>query len=337
MFSIDAFDPNDAPREDLADYHRAYVSAARIDHPHDPEVTLDEAVGRLRTPLPYFGPCRYWAARADGRLVGMIIVGFPADNETRHLVVVDGTVDPAHRRRGIGTALLREVLPAVREAGRGTVFVALTEGSTGDHFLRATGFTRVYREHLQRLDLTTADPSVWDVAAPEGYRIVEFDGPAPEELVASYARANGSIGDMPQQDRAHERPLWTVERVRATEADLARQGIERHAVVAVHEATGEVAGLTGILIYPHRPSRGIQDATTVVPAHRGHGLGFCVKSAMLRWIRAERPRVEWAMCSNADDNAHMLDINRRLGYTVMRVIISVEQDLADLEKRLRPS
>ena len=79
-------------------------------------------------------------------------------------------------------------------------------------------------------------------------------------------------------------PEWTVERVREAEAEVLALDVEERVVVAVHEPTGEVAGLTQLQLHPHRPRYGYQRDTAVLAAHRGHGLGRAIKAHMLRWL-----------------------------------------------------
>jgi hypothetical protein len=55
---------------------------------------------------------------------------------------------------------------------------------------------------------------------------------------------------------------------------------------------------------------------------------------MMTWLREHRPGVTEAMASNADNNFHMVDINKRLGYQIVRTMISVEKPVGELAARL---
>jgi GNAT superfamily N-acetyltransferase len=328
------FVPDRGRRAELEDHHRLKVAAIRVDHPGDPEPTFEMATGWLFTPLPYFGRCRYMSARSDGVMVGLLTIGFP-DDENDHLAVAEIVVHPEWRGQGVEDALLKAALPVIAEQQRSTVsFQGVTEGSAVDTWARGVGFTVVHRDLLQRLDFARADPANWDVSTPAGYHARQWVGAVPEELLASYARVRSAMKDQPQQDWSVQWPQWTPDRVRQEEDQLRRQGIELLVVAAVHDAMDEVAGITEILLYPHRRERAIQGNTAVVPEHRGHGLGLYAKATMMRWLRAERPLVTEAMASNADDNVYMININKQLGYCVRRSMVSLDMGLEELSAQL---
>ncbi len=330
------FSPNKSDEAALAEYHELRTAVMQVDSPSDPVPSFEANIGWLFTPLPYFGPCQYWAARVDGRIIGLMTAGFP-EKENSHLTVCDIKVLPALRRRGIGTALLRAALPTIRQRDRRIVsFPGVREASVGQSWAQALGFKTVRRDLLQRLDLVSMDPSRWDAKPAEGYRTQRWIGSAPDRLVDSYAAARTAHGDQPQHESSVQAATWTSERIRQEEQDLRDQGIEMLVVAAVHETTDSVVGATEIMLYPHRPDRAIQGHTAVLPAHRGHGLGLLVKAQMMRWLRSDRPLVVEAMASNADDNAYMVSINQRLGYAVRRVMVSFELETAALAERLDP-
>jgi mycothiol synthase len=98
-------------------------------------------------------------------------------------------------------------------------------------------------------------------------------------------------------------------------------------VVAVHAATGAVAGLTDLELHPTRQDLGYQQYTVVVAGHRGHGLGRCVKSAMVRWIVDERPQITRIGTSTAAGNVHMIRVNHQIGFKTTRSMIDVEAEI----------
>lgn len=328
---ISRLDPDTAGDAELAAYVEFKKAVFAVDRPLDPHLSYEDAIGRLRMYIPDRELPVHWLATRGGRCVGHAAVSF-AQAENSKVAVTDISVRPDWRRQGVGTALLRSVLPAIREAGRTVVAGAIIVATPGPQWAQAMGFRAVYRCVGQHLVLAEADPALWDVAEPEGYHLVRWSDRTPDELLESYARARTAITDAPTHDSTLRFPVWTPERVREEEAGLRRNRYENLVVVAVHDATGDVAGLTQVEIAPDRPRAGQLD-TAVLPAHRGHGLGRCVKAAMSRWIRADYPRVADVCTSNATDNVHMLSINKEVGYTVLREIVDVEADLASLEER----
>jgi RimJ/RimL family protein N-acetyltransferase len=121
-----------------------------------------------------------------------------------------------------------------------------------------------------------------------------------------------------------------VDRVRAHEQDLRERGVEQRVVVAVHEATGTVVGLTELELHPNPPDLGFQNDTAVSAAHRGHGLGRFIKAAMVRWLVEERPTIRRIGTSTAADNTFMISVNHQIGFRTVRSMIDVEADLDGL-------
>jgi len=66
------------------------------------------------------------------------------------------------------------------------------------------------------------------------------------------------------------------------------------------------------------PDRVYQALTAVAAPWRGKGLAKAVKAAMLLALRQRRPEVTMLITTNAQANAPMLSINRRLGFEVHR-------------------
>lgn len=82
----------------------------------------------------------YRAARVDGRLVGYAGLAFVAGPPSAEAEVHTIGVDPAHRGRGTGRALLRELLTAA-DAGRATVFLEVrTDNDVARALYESEGF-----------------------------------------------------------------------------------------------------------------------------------------------------------------------------------------------------
>jgi GNAT superfamily N-acetyltransferase len=248
--------------------------------------------------------------------------------------VLDVRVHPAHRRRGVGTALLREVLALLTDLGRPVLLAESDAGTAGDGFAAALGFRLVGTDRLSLLRLTDADwPDVAATAAAKhpGYRIEAWTGHAPDDLIAGYAAAKRAMNDAPRDDADLGDFSYTAETIRDDERLLGELGTLR-VVVAVHEETGAVAAFTETLT--RASYRADQEDTAVVPAHRGSGLGLWIKSDMLLRVRAERPDVTEVITGNAASNAHMLAINDRLGFRPWTEMHGWQADVATLSARL---
>lgn len=325
----------DAPYDDLAQFYDVSSSVYFEDFPGHRIPSREAFVEQMRMPTTPVGPRRSWVARAGGSIVGIAMVYFlPEEND--HAALANVRVLPSARRQGIGAGLLRATLPAMRAENRRVVFGrALKSGSTGDRWARGLGFRKVNELAMQSLEVNDATAALWHVPAPVGYRIVKWTGPAPDDLVADYARARTAISEAPLGELRLAHPEWTVERVRQYEANARAAGTEVRVVVAVHEETGEVAGLTTMQFRLNEDEQGYQGDTAVLPGHRGHGLGRFMKAEMMRWIRAERPEMRKVTTHSASTNEHMIRVNRQLGYTVDMVLTDLEADLDQLSAGLR--
>ena len=118
------------------------------------------------------------------------------------------------------------------------------------------------------------------------------------------------------------------------EAEFRDRGIEQWVVAAVHEASGTIAGLTELERYAHRQDRGYQGETAVLAEHRGNDLGRYVESQLLRWVTAERPRLEEIVTGIAETNVHMSRVNHRIGFVTTQVNDVVASEVGVLQQRL---
>jgi GNAT superfamily N-acetyltransferase len=321
------FDPVQATDADFDAYHRVLSAAQPVDKPHVPSITREAVVGALRRPIPEFGPVRHWFARVDGEVVGVVFACLP-ENGNAHLVLADMTVHPRLRRRGVGTAMLDAVRADVRGLGRTVIEgFQLPRGGTGETWATALGFRVTHATVMQALVVAEVDRARWDVATPAGYRLARWIGAAPAELVDSYARARQAIQDAPLGDTGYQSPAWTAEQVRIDEAQLRDQGVEQRVVAAVHEETGEVAGISELHVTPHRPRWGNQRDTAVRAEHRGHGLGAAVKAHLYRRLLADRPDLEWIHTGTGAPNTHMIGVNEALGFTTVSEMVNVSRAL----------
>jgi len=218
-------------------------------------------------------------------------------------------VQPELRRQGIGTTLLRAVLPEARVHGRDTMTGQMRADGDGERWALSLGFRRVQQFALQSLTVADVDPGLWETPAPPGFRAEGWIGAAPQSLVDGFARARTAITDAPTGESSRKFPDWTVQRVRDREAEVRGRGCELRTVVAVDEASGAVAGLTEMEVQPSRPEHAFQLDTAVVAQFRGHGLGRFVKATMMRGLLTDRPRIERVSTQTDASNVHMIRVN----------------------------
>lgn len=177
--------------------------------------------------------------------------------ENTETAFVQIEVHPDRRREGIGTMVLRSLMSEARAAGRTLVIgTNVVVDGDGEKWALAIGFAPVLPVLIQHLVVADVDRRKWDVPVPEGYLLRMWTGAAPEELIGSYARARTAIRDAPKGSMTFDDPEWTPERVRKEEATYAAQNAEYRIVAAVHEAGGEVVGITELVISAGRPDYG---------------------------------------------------------------------------------
>ncbi|ACU72437.1 GCN5-related N-acetyltransferase [Catenulispora acidiphila DSM 44928] len=330
------FDP-DAMTE--ADYEAITEMRARIfalDRPGTPPLSLAATIALMtEVDAAALAARIFWLARGDaGELVGFGQVSMP-EQENTDTAIVFLEVDPDRRRQGIGTAFLRAVLPSIQAAGRTRVLAMnVTTDADGERFAEAMGAVCTIRGLVQTLDVAAADRTLWDIPAPQGYRVESWNGAVPEDSLVSYARARTAIADAPSQDHEWEPMAWTPERVRAEEALFAESGQEYRQAVAIHESSGDVAGITELVLRPADPTHAQQLDTAVHHPHRGHRLGRAMKAELLRSLVTERPAVQRVTTATASDNIHMIAVNHAIGYTDTRRQGFFETKVDDLAARL---
>ncbi|SER26829.1 Acetyltransferase (GNAT) domain-containing protein [Lentzea xinjiangensis] len=264
-----------------------------------------------------FGPARFVVARDGGKIVGHGQVNLSEAEANAHLALATVVVHPHHRRRGIGTALLRAVPPLLD--GRTVVESwSVIKGNPGEQFAAARGFRVVTTMTRQRLKITEL-PEAGEV--PAGYDLVTWKGAAPEEFVAAYVDGLNAIADAPFGETTLDDAHRTVESIREDEAAAVA---DRWVVLLLHG--NEPAGVTVVERNPVVPTIAEQLHTVVLPAHRGKALGKLIKARMLH----ELDGVEQIFTRTSSDNEHMLRVNHSLGYTDQYTYMAVQAKAADL-------
>src|SRR4051812_41374001 len=226
-------------------------------------------------------------------------------------------VDPRHRRRGLGTALLAALTDAVVAEGRSRLVGDARLGGPGEGFAAAAGARVTQTDVGSVLDVSTTDAgSLNELATPDAaYAVVQWRDRCPDELVDRVAVARTAMNDAPHGDEPHDDWGWDAARVRALEERRVRWQVRTYTTVAVHVDTGDVGGFTDLLIVD-RPTTAAQENTGVIAAHRGQGLGLWVKAANLLSLREHEQQIRQVMTWNAGGNRHMRAVNERLGFRV---------------------
>ncbi|MBB5116456.1 GNAT superfamily N-acetyltransferase [Micromonospora echinospora] len=249
--------------------------------------------------------------------------------------VLEVLVHPAVRRTGLGRDLVRVAARRVWDEGFQSIGVEVVGDTPAVAFYESLGFTRDYVETRSVLDLRTVDwPALTEMAAEvgAGYRVEFWPGGPPDELIEAYARAKAEVRD---SDDVELRPSsYDPDRLRDSLATLHRRGMKPYIVLALHEQTGDVAGLTEVVVPAQHPTRADQYDTIVVLDHRGYGIDRAIKARMLLELRSAEPQLVEVQTWNAQDNESMLKVNAELGYRPDRDWCEYGVDVAELVHRL---
>ncbi|HEX5495734.1 MAG TPA: GNAT family N-acetyltransferase [Mycobacteriales bacterium] len=327
--------PPDAGAPDVAGCRRLLGAVLAYDLPGDPPPAAEDTVAMLRPRWPS-ERAAFWTAEEHGEVVGLARLYLPG-RENSHVGELHLAVHPAYRRRGAGTWLLTDAV-RVLLAERRTILVAdVAEGTDGMRFVHARGLRVELREARSLLDLMSVNGPRLDALAEEehpSYRLAAWVDGAPDDLLPSYGLAKRAMRDAPVGTLGVEPTEWDSTLVRQQEESDRRAGREYRVVAALHEPTGEVAGLTEVTISRWTPRRACQQDTTVVPAHRGHGLTVWMRAEMVRWLRAERADVTEIVTWTAEEDLRMRQVDEGFGYKLDRWWARCHADVPTLARRL---
>ena len=262
-------------------------------------------------------------ARIQGETVGAA----GADVDPGDPAEVEISVPPAHRRRGIGTALAAAVREAL--AGHAAIIQAETYSEAGVAFARSQGMRLGNQERRLLLDLPPGSAARTAAAsADDEIEVRTWRGACPQELIEDWARLSTQMeADVPMGDLTRPASRSDVEEIRRTEQRMEAQGWILVRALA-YDAEAAV-GYTEMLVSRHDPEIITQDDTLVDRAHRGRGIGRALRAANLENLAGvpESTRARWIQTYTALDNAPMLALNRVFGFREADVLSLLEGEL----------
>jgi GNAT superfamily N-acetyltransferase len=318
---ITPFDPAVAPDAECAAY-ASLVASARLDATPD----------GLRQPAAYVlnrlrnqgadNVTHLWTAGPPADPAGAAELTWreSPDNRDRAFLTVD--VPPSRHSPDVVAAVVGAAAASSAAAGRPLLHVDTPAGSALDAWVAERGATlgSVEEHNVVRLRSVSHD----DVAAlagdvPDGYELVAFDGLCPDELMEPFARVAATMNTAPLDDLTMEDWTYSPDTIRNWADGLARRGHTLWTVCARSLSTGELAGFNQVVVRPDYPEVVENEDTAVAVPHRGHGLGLWLKAVNLLRVLDEAPEASCIETWNAASNAHMLRVNRRLGFVCEHV------------------
>jgi RimJ/RimL family protein N-acetyltransferase len=218
-------------------------------------------------------------------------------------------VDPAHRGRGIGSALGERLLDHNREIGVTKVTCMFRSSEEGERWATARGWSRLLGGPLIAVDPRgVAEPEL-----PDGYRCVAMSKVGPEAMYEAIKEPSlDEPSPVPFDAFAYDDFLrdWNE-----PEADL-------ESSTAVLDADGKVVSFSFLNAVGNRASHGFAGT---LRAHRGRGLATAAKCRTLR-TAAERG-VTRVTTANAEENEAMRAVNRKLGFEPVGETVIYGRDL----------
>jgi GNAT superfamily N-acetyltransferase len=325
------WDPAAAPAEELAALLRALNLIIATDMPEDPAWRTDFLREYLAVTMPdERRVC--WVAAEGADLLGYASILLVGD-----VAVLELLVRPDARRTRVATALLATAAKRADTEGYASIGVEVVGGTPAADFFQAQGFRCASVEMRNLLDLSNVDWSQIATLAEgvgSGYRIEYHPGGPPEPILESYAKAKATMRLNPAYDLELRPSSYDSDRLRSSLATLHARGLKPYVVLAVHEQSGTVAGLTEVVVPAQRPTRADQYDTVVVQTHRGYGLGRTLKARMLSELRTDEPQLLDVQTWNAVGGEAMARVNDELGFKPNREWREYEADVDEVLRRL---
>ena len=302
---------------------------ARMDHvnrlqaeelPDDPPLLVEDAVVRMRN-LPSTTVMHFWVLWHDDRIVAQCRLDWAELESNRAAAGVDITVEAPLRRQGIATSLLRRALAVAQNANRPRLFSGSSDRvPAGSAFLKAIGSQPKIEAHVNQLAVDRLDPQLmasWRAlgrSRARDYVLELWDGPIPEARLTAFAELANVMNSAPRGELEIEDTKITPAMIRERETCFFSIGNRQLISCARHVPTGALAGYTELSWNPKRAALVWQGDTGVVEAHRNRGLGRWLKATNIAALLRENGAARFVRTGNADSNAPMLAINRKMGF-----------------------
>jgi GNAT superfamily N-acetyltransferase len=251
-------------------------------------------VENLRFNLQSRDQLTYLVARIGKAVVGCgFVEGWP------QLAVGDMSVVHAHRRRGVGSALLADISARARAFGNDALQGEVKETDTVSRaFLERRGFVAVGGEQAVVLELDDVDAP--EVGPPPGVRVVSRVE-EPDRLEEMYA-----IGVQADEDIPGSEGVQTFEQWRAHEID---KPTRRRELCFLAIADNEVVGYAALQVFGDEAHHGV---TATRRDWRRKGVASALKRAEI--AAAKRAGFKRLLTESEERNEPMRSLNEKLGY-----------------------
>ena len=272
------------------------------------------------------------ARETGGPILGCGYMEVPLRDNLHSVEVMMG-VHPAHRRRGVGTAIVEEMGRLASADGRRVLNTIVevpldrAENHPWLHFAPRVGFEAMLPSNVRHLAVPVEQASLDElgavVARARGagdYRAFAFEAPWPDQYIEDECELLRRMStDEPSGDADKEEEVWTRDRLR--EHDELRASARRPSWWPSRSTSRRAAWwpAPSCCSATDAPGQAWQLVTIVHPEHRGHRLGLAVKLANLDFLAERAPAVRMIGTGNAQENAPMIAVNDMLGFEIAGV------------------
>ena len=277
---------------DLEAWRRVRIAVV----PNERAQTVDELREAL-TPTQL-----YLLAELDGRVAGSGVAG---RSDLAGQGFLSPRVLPEARRRGVGTALLRELAEHVQRHGFDRAG-AMLDDTASLAFVERFGFREVDRDVEQ---VRAIGDEAWP-EPPPGIEVVSLT-----ERPELFERAYHELALEAFRDFPLDRPI----EISLEDWNREWQVWPEGSFFAL--ADGELVGMAGLIRDDDRPGRAENSLSAVRRDWRRRGVASLLKRTVLAWAAANGLQEVYTWTQNG--NAAMRVVNERLGYETRSVAIRV--------------
>jgi GNAT superfamily N-acetyltransferase len=213
-----------------------------------------------------------------------------------------------------------------------------TNQTSGKRFLEKYGATLSITGFDSRLELEDVD---WDLMKSwveegkkraKGVTIKSFNK-CPEDIIDEFTAMITEAGRTQPQGDTDYKATFNRKIRREWEEYHEKMDCIRYTLIAM-EKDGRLSGHTEIAYYPSYPEIIFQRGSGVRPEFRGEGRGKMLKAAMLLYIKDNYPKAKKMTVSNAEVNAAILSINKRIGFRKYKSHAGYKFEVEELAEKL---
>jgi len=341
QFRIEFFDACAANPEVWAAFHAYRRAIARELRPDDPDLDDRQCECEMRQDDPLW-EVRRWAAFKGQEIVGAAHVWYrkaetPNAGDHAPYLSCFGAVLSGERRKGVGSALMREILHLAHSLGK-MVLTFSAHLEAGHAFLQHLGAEAKLSSIESRAilaDLDYAKLQAWENGVEGlGLQWECYAGRTPRPVLISLLPAfTALIRDVPLGSLEHPPFRFEIEGYDEFYGRLDRSGGAHH-LVLLRERDGGVAGMSEAHWDGRTPGMVFQALTAVARPWRRQGLARALKAAMIRQVRSSHPEAAVIKTSNSETNEAMRAINQRVGFRRYRRYSEYQVTRAELDKKV---